>query len=182
MRCFVAISPSDAVRAEIAAFAAECADAFPGKVKPVSASNLHLTLSFLGETAPDRFDGIFEALASVRFGAFCLEARTAGFFPDNGAPRILWAGTAPSEELRALNELCEKTVASLGFPRTSPGFVPHFTVGRVKGVAAAGLEEFMKKNAERRFGAFSADRFSFFVSDISGKDPVYTAVRDFRLL
>ena len=181
MRCFVAISPPDEVRRKIAGFAAECAAAFPGKVKPVAASNLHLTLSFLGETDPARFPEIFEELASVRFGSFRLEARGAGFFPDDGAPRVLWAGTAPSDALRNLNALCETTVASLGFPRTSPGFVPHFTVGRAKDSGDEALAAFMQRNAEREFGPFRVGYFSFFTSDLSGKDPVYTAVKDFTL-
>ena len=179
MRCFIAISPSDEVRRKISKFAAECAEAFPGKVKPVAASNLHLTLSFLGETDPSRFEEIFAALASVRFGRFELHAQGAGFFPEDGQPRVLWAGAALSDELLTLNATCEKAVASLGFPRTSPGFVPHFTVGRVKGSADPRLAEFMAERGDKVFGAFAADRFFFFSSDLSGKDPVYIPVREF---
>ena len=181
MRCFIAISPSDEVRRKISKFAAECAEAFPGKVKPVAASNLHLTLSFLGETDPSRFEEIFAALASVRFGRFELHAQGAGFFPEDGQPRVLWAGAALSDELLTLNATCEKAVASLGFPRTSPGFVPHFTVGRAKGSGDEALAAFMQRNAEREFGPFRVGYFSFFTSDLSGKDPVYTAVKDFTL-
>ena len=181
MRCFIAISPSDEVRRKISKFAAECAEAFPGKVKPVAASNLHLTLSFLGETDPSRFEEIFAALASVRFGRFELHAQGAGFFPEDGQPRVLWAGAALSDELLTLNATCEKAVASLGFPRTSPGFVPHFTVGRAKGSGDEALAAFMQRNAEREFGPFRVGYFSFFTSDLSGKEPVYRAVKDFSL-
>ena len=183
MRCFIAIAPPDDVRQKIAQFADECAEAFPGKVKPVSVSNLHLTLSFLGETDPSRFEEIFSALETLRFPRFCLEARGAGFFPDDGSsPRVLWAGTAPSEELHALNALCEKTVEGLGFPRTSPAFVPHFTVGRVKGAGDEALAPYIYKNKTLPFGRFAVEKFSFFISDLSGRDPVYTAVRDFEFI
>jgi len=181
MRCFTAISPSEAVRGRIAGFAAECGMTFPGRVKPVSASNLHLTLSFLGETDSAKFEEIFAALSALHFGKFSLPVRGAGFFPEDGLPRVLWAGTAPSEELRALNALCEKTVEALGFPRTSPAFVPHFTVGRVKGPGDEKLSGFIGKNSVLDFGEFTVERFSFFTSDLSGKDPVYAAVRDFPL-
>ena len=91
MRCFIAIAPPDDVRIKIAQFAAECAEAFPGKVKPVAASNFHLTLSFLGETDPARFGEIFVALETLRFARFRLASRGAGFFPDDGSPpRVLW--------------------------------------------------------------------------------------------
>ena len=75
MRCFVAISPSENVRKKLAAFASECADVFPGMVKPSAPPNLHLTLSFLGETDPSRFEVIFDALAAIRFPVFRLAAR-----------------------------------------------------------------------------------------------------------
>ena len=179
MRCFVAIAPSDDVRLKIGAFAAECAEAFPGRVKPVSVPNLHLTLSFLGETDPERFGGIIEKLSSLFCRRFELEARGTGFFPEEGPPRVLWAGTASSVELLELNSMIEKAVAELGFPRTSPGFVPHFTVGRVKGGGDPELAAFLADRSEAVFGRFAVDRVTLFRSDLSGGEPLYSTIREF---
>lgn len=182
MRCFVAVPLPDPLRREIAAFAAECAAVPQPGIKTIASPNYHLTLKFLGETKESAIDEICEALSSIRFAGFPLVVRGAGFFEGSGlSPRVLWAGTDPNEELSRLRSLVEEAVVQHGFQRDQRLFVPHITIGRAKEREGDLLKSFMDANSGRYFGEFIADRFSLYISDLSGKEPVYTSVRDFSL-
>ena len=57
-----------------------------------------------------------------------------GAFPSTRRARVIWAGTgAGSEELRALAADVEAAFEPLGFGREDRTFVPHATLGRVRG-------------------------------------------------
>lgn len=100
---------------------------------------LHFTLKFLGEHAPDmpaRLAPVLHEAATVQ-SAFELALGPGGFFPSRGEPRVLWLGlTQGNEAITRLAAGLETACGKIGLPREERLFQPHLTVGRVKAVSA----------------------------------------------
>ncbi len=98
----------------------------------------HLTLKFLGATAPDRLERIAEGLAEAArpHRAFALRTTDLGVFPGSRAPRVVWLGVGGDlAQLRALQGDVERLIAPLGFPTERRAFSPHLTLGRTEKLA-----------------------------------------------
>ena len=138
MRLFIALTPPPEVQREVW-------DAFaplrerPLPVKWVQPENVHLTLKFLGEVAPERQPEIVGALASAAQGTktITLVVRGAGAFPNARAPRVVWAGIEPDPAIEILADRVERHCAPLGFPPEGRPFRPHLTLGRAERDARA---------------------------------------------
>jgi 2'-5' RNA ligase len=98
--------------------------------------NIHLTLKFLGEVPEGEIEQIGAALREVcaDHAPFDASLSSFGAFPSARRARVIWAGAAAgSEELRALAADVETAFEPLGFERENRTFVPHATLGRVRG-------------------------------------------------
>ncbi|HEY0073527.1 MAG TPA: RNA 2',3'-cyclic phosphodiesterase [Abditibacteriaceae bacterium] len=136
MRLFVALplSPGlreivtqtqDALRSRIAA----------RDVKWVTPANIHLTLHFLGETAPAQKEKLIAALAAACSGIPPLNLQTGalGSFPDARRPRVIyWGLQGDLETLADLQARVSSAVAPFGAHQETKPFTPHLTLGRVK--------------------------------------------------
>ncbi len=101
----------------------------------VPGHQLHFTLKFLGDTAPDRLPQAREALARATAGLRAFELTLAGLgcFPNPRSPRVLWAGCGDGAGvLQTLAARVEEAFAEAGFPREARPFAPHLTLGRVR--------------------------------------------------
>lgn len=97
---------------------------------------LHLTLRFIGATPPDRVEGIREALRQVcaESAPFSLELNKMGAFGSRYKPEVLWLGFEEFQPFRQLFDRLEPRLLALGVEANYGNFVPHITLGRVKGV------------------------------------------------
>lgn len=124
MRLFIALWPDAAVRAALAAL--PLADG-----RRVLAADLHLTLAFLGEQAPDQIDPLLALCAQLPRPAIDLTIDQLGSFR-HGRDVTLWAG--PSEvpaPLQALHELCRQALHEIGVGLVEhERFVPHVTLAK----------------------------------------------------
>jgi 2'-5' RNA ligase len=106
--------------------------ALPG-VRWVGEGNLHFTLRFFGDLAPEdvqRAAGALEAVAP-RHPAFSLELAGIGVFPGWKRPRVLWVGSGEGgEALVGLAGDLEREFRRAGLGREDKPFVPHLTLGR----------------------------------------------------
>ncbi|HEY5997095.1 MAG TPA: RNA 2',3'-cyclic phosphodiesterase, partial [Candidatus Deferrimicrobiaceae bacterium] len=155
---------------------------------PVSwtpAGNLHVTLKFLGETAPDRLPAIRDALESTvsPFATFELDAEGGGAFPSARAPRVLWVGfREPLELARTLQDNIEAALEASGFPRDGRPFHPHVTIGRVRGATAPGWgDATVGALAGRRFGTVPVASVLLFESRLSPSGATYRVIGRFPL-
>ena len=99
------------------------------------ASNLHLTLKFLGDiplqSVPDLSRAAESAARSVR--AFTLRIEESGVFPQRGPAKVLWLGVKDlSGMLVRLQAKLEEQCAILEFAKESRAFHPHLTLARVR--------------------------------------------------
>lgn len=107
----------------------------------VKRENLHVTMKFLGEIAPERVEELRLAaeLACEGLRPFLLELNMLGAFPNPERPRVIWVGcSAPPQEIISLYQRLERELDPLGFPPEGKGYTPHVTLGRVKDVVRTG--------------------------------------------
>ncbi len=104
-------------------------------VRWVAAEGAHLTLHFLGETAPERAQLVRMALGPVvaRHAAFDLRTAGLGVFPNLRRPRVIWLDLhGPTHRLTALHHDVGEALRELGFPVEAAPLHPHITLGRVR--------------------------------------------------
>lgn len=136
MRTFVAVFPPLEVRRIALEAARDAARGLGDRMRWTRPENVHLTLKFLGDVPEERLEALCAALREVRglHAPFDASLASFGAFPSARRARVAWAGTgAGSEELRALAADVEKALAPLGFEREERPYVPHATLGRVRG-------------------------------------------------
>lgn len=92
--------------------------------------NLHLTISFLGQVAPDRLGAIEQALALLNSPPLHLQLEGVGVFPNAG---ILYAQAQPSPALLSFAEQVFRAMETCGIPREQRPCTPHITLARSKG-------------------------------------------------
>lgn len=85
--------------------------------------NLHLTLSFIGESSNVR-DAV-TALSAIDFPSFEITVEGIGSFGD-----LYWAGVRPSSQLDSLQQRITQNLREAGFILESRDFLPHITLCR----------------------------------------------------
>jgi len=149
MRLFYAVAADEEVKAAAAATVARLRRA-PGDYRWVDPRDMHLTLRFLGETAPESLPEVERLMreAAKTAAPFEIVYGGVGAFESLDDPRVVWIGLdAGLEPLRALAD-------RLGRDEPRP-FAPHLTLGRRRRAAhppefAAALRAEPKLGLRRR--------------------------------
>lgn len=92
-------------------------------------ANLHLTIVFLGETAPGRVASVKEAMDRAAVSPFSLHIGGFGSFRREGGS-LFWAGVERSDALTELHRRLSAELRKRGFPLERRGFRPHLTLVR----------------------------------------------------
>lgn len=121
MRLFVGIAPSEPMRAALSGLQERLLDAGIGG-RFLEASNLRLTLAFIGEGTQD----ITNLLPHVR-QPFQISLSHIGLFQQ---AKVLWAGVRPSKALEDAAYLVRKALEDNGIPFDCKPFHPHITLVR----------------------------------------------------
>lgn len=132
MRLFIALNFPETSRSRWLAEMATMRSLVP-RVRWVQASQMHLTVAFLGEQ-PERVVSELrprlDAVAS-RFPVLALEVQGVGVFPGWQRPRVVWLGVTAAAALMALAAAVADTCRALTLPLEERPFHPHITLGRV---------------------------------------------------
>lgn len=108
----------------------------PADVKWSDAERIHLTLRFLGDAGPDALEALharLEETAAAVDGPVRLEPGATGAFPHWGRARVLWVGFEEPGRVEDLARRVEDDARAAGFEPDDRPFVPHLTLGRVRG-------------------------------------------------
>lgn len=102
-------------------------------VRWVPASNIHLTLKFLGDVSLSNLDFLKDALRSevLQYSRFNISVGGLGAFPKVRNPRIVWVGVEGPDVLEELQRGIEAQTARLGYEVERRPFSPHLTIGRI---------------------------------------------------
>ncbi len=143
----------------------------------VKASNIHLTLKFLGDVPQSQLTAVRSVLSNACKGHAPVELKIGGTgaFPSLRNPRVLWVGVAGmSETLPPLHKAIEDMLEKEGLPRESKPFSPHLTFGRIRSprkvaslADALSREEFVAEG-------FQANRVILMRSQLSPGGSIYT--------
>ena len=161
MRLFVAIRLSDSMQKELVRLMHDMKQAgISGSY--AAASNLHMTLCFIGET--DKVQEVKAALKEVSFQPVRVTLTELGNFD-----KLLWVGAKSNQKLqmaaRAVREAMEKT----GIPYDKEKFVPHITI--VRNSAGWKKQQFSLPKAD-----MTASRISLMKSEQKNGKTVYTEI------
>jgi RNA 2',3'-cyclic 3'-phosphodiesterase len=139
VRAFVAVFPPPEVRKKVLVSASRLLSAH--RVRWTRQENIHLTLKFLGNNVREEdLESVSDALGEICAVHAPFDATLAelGAFPSARRAQVLWAGVgAGSDRLRSLATDIDAALAPLGFEREKRPYVPHLTLGRVRGQPAS---------------------------------------------
>jgi RNA 2',3'-cyclic 3'-phosphodiesterase len=181
MRLFTAIDlPADA-RLRLERLLSALRPEAPIKWSPLD--NLHITMKFIGEWPEERLEEIHEALAHVTPRApFEVSLRGLGWYPNERAPRVLWAGVEGGGKLAKLAQEIEQCLAGIGVAKEDRPFAPHLTLARIKHPAPLqALRQKVERLQPADLGHFPIAHFSLFRSDPGSNASVYRKLRNYRL-
>jgi 2'-5' RNA ligase len=179
LRVFVAVPLAEAARTAVQALVEEVVGdpALPeaGRLRWALTENLHLTVRFIGATAPDRVPDLVMATeaAAALVAPFTVRLSGAGAFPAADRPRILWLGIVEgAAELGALAGTLGEQLAEWGWDHDERPFRAHLTLGRADGVRGAGRAvAALARAATALDAAWTVDRLVVYQSDL-GHGPV----------
>lgn len=140
VRAFLAIELPETTRDELADWKRRLAPGLSG-FRWGRIETLHLTLRFLGNLSPERFEEVGALLSRGLPAGGPLELFPSGLgvFPDARRPRVLWAGLGgDTARLARLALLLEASLEGLGFAREGKAFRPHLTLARAAGPVRPG--------------------------------------------
>ena len=150
-------------------------------VRWVPPEQLHLTLLFLGELAPENLDRLCTTLATIAIAPFSLTFDRTGCFPRPAAPRILWAGIIPHPVLSRLVLLVREAAADCGVIVDEKPFSPHITLARIKHPKPCPVTGFTGRPITDKKLPVPVDRFILYQSTLTSQGAIHEAVRAFRL-
>jgi len=176
IRTFIAIEIPETVKTCVDAVETELRQS-RADVNWVSTRQMHITLKFLGDTAPDRLktvrEGVREAVSAC--SAFSINLCRIGAFPNLERPRVFWVDIQEGRDvLIALQQRVETALFDRRFVREERPFSPHLTIGRVRSPKGVGLLSEQVRAMAFQTPSFSVTRIAIVKSELRPSGPVYT--------
>ena len=180
MRLFVALEIPPGVRENLEALVRELR-AVDARPRWIRAENLHVTLKFIGETAPERLDAIRDALGTVRSPApVKLQFQGLSFFPNEKRPRVFWAAMGASANLPELAKDVDSALEKIGISREQREFSPHLTLARFNDTRLSReLDAAIQERSGREFGSYTTSEFHLYESKLKRSGAEYTRLSSF---
>jgi 2'-5' RNA ligase len=178
IRAFFGLPVPEAQRKKLDQYLVDCAATTP-EFRWTAASNLHLTVRFIGGVERSVVEGIADRLAARHLSAFDLELGELGTFKRGRLVRVVWlqlkAGLQPARELAAQVE--EDCVRSGLVPEARP-FQPHLTLARARARDGAALPTLPNPP---ELQPWPAEELILYSSRLSRKGSIYEPLRRIRL-
>jgi len=187
-RIFIALELPTTLQSALQTQLETLQNALPGAaIRWVAATNVHLTLKFLGDVAVNGLDRVKNATrqAVQACPPFELTAMGMGCFPSFKRPNVVWVGVEGEKAaLVALRDQVEAHLAPLGYPTEERPFSPHITLGRVKANTPqelATIGSVIRENHLVRLGTWRCDTISVIESTLTPAGARYTPLGHYPL-
>src|SRR4030042_3295225 len=134
IRAFIAIDLSSDIQHRLDEVVHNYMNQLPNiPIRWVAASNIHLTLKFLGDVSVSNLNMLTDLIQAEisSHHQFDISVGGSGAFPNNRQPRIIWIGVEAPQELALIQAGIETATSRLGYIREERAFSPHLTLGRV---------------------------------------------------
>ncbi|HEY0196828.1 MAG TPA: RNA 2',3'-cyclic phosphodiesterase [Methanobacterium sp.] len=182
MRAFLAVDLDESLQDKVLEVQNRLKEA-NAAVKFVEKENLHFTCKFFGEISQNKRDKIIRIITEKiqNYNNFEINIKGVGVFPNLGYLKVIWLGLEdPGNFSKILMDLDQEFV-KLGYKKEK-NYVPHLTVGRVKGAKnKEALVSQIKELEEVEIGAMKVDKIALKKSELTPEGPVYTTVEEFKL-
>jgi 2'-5' RNA ligase len=181
-RLFIAIATHEGLEESASAIVKKLrinADQKQLEIRWVPGNNYHVTLHFLGSTAPEKLAEIETLLTEVAMSTapFKLKISDVGAFPDDSASRVLWFGVQNSKALRSLQGNIASRFSSSG--REEREYSPHMTIGRLRNPHRT--KDLLSPFVRKTLGKILVEEIVLYESVGSVPFPVYKPLKKFRL-
>jgi len=178
IRSFIAIAISEQIRDAAERLLKELKAAGGSGVRWVDPTAMHITLSFLGNIDENSIVPLVQIMRDAARGIhpFPLVFSGVDAFPSLARARtIIVRVQDETESLRTLHRRLRDRLAENGFRVENRAFVPHLTLGRVKGRAKGGaLIDTLKTRAGALLGTCEAREVFLMRSDLTPRGAKYT--------
>ncbi len=191
IRAFIAIELPETVRQKLDAIEKDiqsrAGETARRAVRWVPASNMHLTLKFLGEVSTANLQTLARMMQNEasKHSHFEMTIGELGAFPNVRRPRVIWIGTEAPAELSALQKSIEAETQKLGYPVEERPFSPHLTLGRISQNAHPDeVTQVARALTEMKIGELGrvqVERIHLFRSDLHPSGAIYTSLYAFAL-
>jgi len=183
IRTFVAVDVPQLIKMELDKLIGELRPLAPD-IRWVKASNLHLTLRFLGDIPKSTVSELAMEITNniSEFESFHLSLAGVGGFPNLHKPRVIWLGGGDGQDrLYELAPRIEKACIDCGFGSADKPFSSHLTIGRVK--FPKGNDKLVSYIQNLAFTSpiFPVEEVVIFKSDLLPSGPKYTRLETIRL-
>ena len=169
-RLFVSIELPDSVRQRLAAL-----DPQLRGVRWLEPNQMHLTLAFLGNVAPETQETLSEKLRAISWKSFFLPLIGLGTFPGKGWPKIIWIGVGTGHpHLFQLHKRVQEALLAVGLEPDLRSFHPHVTLARCRDVSPQTIRPFLKSNAAYDAGMIHVESFRLNSSELTPAGSVYS--------
>lgn len=187
MRCFVGLPLPDELRSaaeRVRRLICET-DASWAAEKWVPVENLHITVRFLGDVAPELVDPVTAAIAGAVGSTASFELRCTGVRarPSTGRSTMLWLSfDDPTTECGLLVDRIGGQLEPLGYPRGQRAFMAHATLVRTrKPRCAASVVEAANTLPELRKLTVSDPPVTLYESRLTPRGPIYSGLSTWSL-
>jgi len=186
-RTFIAIDLPLEIRQNLAKVISSCRTLAPTGIKWVQASQVHITLIFLGDTNPKDIPALREILNRliVKHPPFPLLLAGMGAFPSPARPRVLWVGLKAPETLRQLQHDLDEEIRTLGYALEDRPFSPHLTLGRVSPHAGPAelkqIQSIFANHPAVSIGDMMVGSISLIRSQLQSTGPIYSTLHKIEL-
>jgi 2'-5' RNA ligase len=149
-------------------------------IRWVAASNIHLTLKFLGDVSLSNLNILTDMIQTEisSHHQFDISVGGSGAFPNLRQPRIIWVGVEAPPELTAIQNGIESTTGRVGYTREERAFSPHLTLGRVSRNATSqdvkAISKVLEASRVGFLGATCVEKIYLYRSDLQPTGAVYT--------
>ena len=153
-------------------------------IKWTNPENIHITLSFLGDTEEEMISAVNTMLKEKceGFGKFELVIKGSGVFKSLADPRVIWTGIELSPGLIRLNEVIKDGLKKTGIRIEDRPFNPHLTLGRIKTVKDKNvLKSLLDKYQNLEIQKTVTDEVILFESILLNTGPIYKPIGKYKL-
>jgi 2'-5' RNA ligase len=154
------------------------------KINWVRKDQMHLTLSFLGDTEENIIPGLVTDIETVMntHHSFRLTLAGLGIFRNIHDPRVLWTGCESEKEFQLIKTDTDKVLKALSFEVEDRPFSPHLTLGRIKSMRHLNhLNQLIGVYKDTVFQSENMRNVVLYESRLTTEGPEYNPVHKFIL-
>ena len=182
MRAFMAVEVDTELVDKISEIQKNLAEA-NAQVKFVEPENLHFTFKFLGDISPEKAESIINMAEEKTkdYSPFDIKIKGTGVFPNMGYIRVIWLGVEEPGAFSKMQEDFDQDFVKMGFKKER-SYIPHLTIGRVKGVQNKELLVTIVKELQNiEVGTMNVDKLVLKESELTPVGPIYTDLKEIHL-